>query len=70
MLGNFGGSTQVPVCAANNNARWGTWGLPPTVKTGRSRYDLLCLMRRKSEKNIKNKSKNNKTINKALTSDY
>jgi hypothetical protein len=38
-LQNVGGSTQVPV-RTWNNARKGTWGLPPPVKAGMSPYDL------------------------------
>jgi hypothetical protein len=53
-LRNVGGSTQVPV-RAWNNARKGTWGLPPPVKLDRRDMTYNVSMWRKTQ------SKTNKT---------
>ena len=37
-LQNVGGTTQMPTCAWNN-ARRGTWDLPPPVKAGEMPFD-------------------------------
>jgi hypothetical protein len=47
-LRNVGCSTQVPVCALNN-ARKGTWGLPPLVKLERRDMTYTVSMWRKTQ---------------------
>jgi hypothetical protein len=47
-LRNVGGSTQVPV-RAWNNARKGTWGLPPPVKLERRDMTYTVSMWRKTQ---------------------
>jgi hypothetical protein len=53
-LRNVGGSTQVPV-RAWNNARKGTWGLPPPVKLERRDMTYTVSMRRKTQNKQTNK---------------
>jgi hypothetical protein len=53
-LRNVGGSTQVPV-RAWNNARRGTWGLPPPVKLERRDMTYTVSMWRKTQNKTKNK---------------
>jgi hypothetical protein len=49
-LRNVGGSTQVPVHAWNN-ARKGTWGLPPPVKLERRQMNYTVSVWRKTQNN-------------------
>jgi hypothetical protein len=53
-LRNVGGSTQVPV-RAWNNARKGTWGLPPIVKLERRNMTYTVSMWRKTQNKQTNK---------------
>jgi hypothetical protein len=55
-LRNVGGSTQVPV-RAWNNARKGTWGLPPPVKLERRDMTYTVSMWRKTQNKQTNKQK-------------
>jgi hypothetical protein len=54
-LRNVGGSTQVPV-RAWNNARKGTWGLPPPVKLERRDMTYTVSMWRKTQNKQTNKN--------------
>jgi hypothetical protein len=62
-LRNVGGSTQVPV-RAWNNAREGTWGLPPPVKLERSDMTYTVSMWRKIQNKKKKKKKARVSTNK------
>jgi hypothetical protein len=54
-LRNVNGSTQVPV-RAWNNARKGTWGLPPPVKLERRNITYTVLMWCKTQNKQTNKT--------------